>query len=470
MLWSKMKLKVSILLLFCLVNVAITSNFDDVSDNDFAEFENFEAEDEAVVENEDPVVEISTEKIKAATFLEEDEQEAVVDNDESEFEHFNDVEEFEGFEEVKEEKVASSEPKITITNVPIHLRANWDSYWLEILMIAGLVVYFINFAMGKSKNNKIANVWLQTHRTILEDNFSLVGDDPSSLERGEQAGMIKESENVFTLWCSGRTCCEGMLVELKLIKRQDLVAIMAGIVRPVIDQIHIKVTMNKEDMDSFVFCVASKKTALHLSKDMADISTFCPDRRLGEKFNIPPNFNVMSEIAEATSSILDSKITAVLNKYGDMVDYIHFSDQFTGPKQTEENASLKLPETEKVLLFGFNLKLKGKSLESAMKELEPLMVMVFYCIEKIKRYRLSKEGKTKADKNRQRVEELFLKSTHQARAEAAAAKREEKRRQEKERIMAEEDPERQRRWEEKENKRQAKKRAPKMKQLKVKAM
>lgn len=79
-------------------------------------------------------------------------------------------------------------------------------------------------------------------------------------------------------------------------------------------------------------------------------------------------------------------------------------------------------------------------------------------------------GKTKADKNRQRVEEAFLKSTHQARAEAAAARREEKRRQEKEKVMADEDPERQRRWELKEEKRQAKKRAPKMKQLKVKAL
>lgn len=134
-----------------------------------------------------------------------------------------------------------------------------------------------------------------------------------------------------------------------IFQRQDLVAIMAGIVRPVTDQIHIKVTMNKEDMDNFVFCVASKKTALHLSKDMADISTFCPDRRPGEKFGIPSNFNVMSEIVEATSSMLDTKITAVLNKFGDMVDYIYFSDQYTGPKQTEENASLKLPDTEKVM-------------------------------------------------------------------------------------------------------------------------
>lgn len=38
------------------------------------------------------------------------------------------------------------------------------------------------------------------------------------MENKESGALIKESENVFTLWCSGRVCCEGMLVELKLIK------------------------------------------------------------------------------------------------------------------------------------------------------------------------------------------------------------------------------------------------------------
>ncbi len=41
----------------------------------------------------------------------------------------------------------------------------------------------------------------------------------------------------------------------------------------------------------------------------------------------------------------------------------------------------------------------------------------------------------KADRNRSKVEEAFLKQTHAARAEAAAVRREEKRRQEKERIL-----------------------------------
>jgi hypothetical protein len=99
--------------------------------------------------------------------------------------------------------------------------------------------------------------------------------------------------------------------------------------------------------------------------------------------------------------------------------------------------------------------------------IRPAIMLTFYCIDRVKRFRLSKEFKAKAEKNRQKVEEAFLKSTHAARAEAAAARREEKRRQEKEKILQDDDPEKQRKWEEKENKRLAKKRMPKMKAIKV---
>ncbi|XP_066246700.1 PAT complex subunit CCDC47 [Euwallacea similis] len=449
--------------------------------NEFAEFEDFEESDSNFIDVEKPAKDVLKhsqefepslgEKEEPIVNEQDNEDEAEVEVD-SEFEHFQDADEFEGFEE-KEEK-PTAEPKITIAKVPVNFALNWDSYYLEILMIVGLIVYFINYILGRSKNSKISNTWFKTHKQLLEENFTLVGDDGSGKEVNEDITLTKESENVFLLWCSGRTCCEGMLVELRLIKRHDIVGLIANLIRPTVDQVHITVRMNKEDMDSFIFAVASKKTASQMVKDLQDISVYCPEKKPGEKFNIPANFQVMSEIGEASSTILDAKIMAVLNKYPEFIDYIHFSDQFSGLKPTDDannsNAVNKLPEVDKVLRFGFNLTSKGVRLEEAMTRLKPLLNMVFYSIDKVKRYRLSKEGKSKADKNRQRVEEAFLKSTHQARAEAAAARREEKKRQEKDRIMAEEDPEKQRRWEIKEEKRQAKKRAPRMKQLKVKAL
>lgn len=57
-------------------------------------------------------------------------------------------------------------------------------------------------------------------------------------------------------------------------QRQDLVAVIAQLMRPISDQVHIKVDMNKDDMDSIILCVATKKSALRLSKDMADLVSF----------------------------------------------------------------------------------------------------------------------------------------------------------------------------------------------------
>lgn len=104
------------------------------------------------------------------------------------------------------------------------------------------------------------------------------------------------------------------------------------------------------------------------------------------------------------------------------------------------------------------------------ERMKPLLQMVFYLVDKLKRFRLSRESKVKSDRNRQKVEKLFLQSTHLQRQEIAQNKREEKRRMEKEKILQESDPDKQRRWEEREYKRELKRKVPKMKQLKVKAM
>lgn len=193
---------------------------------------------------------------------------------------------------------------------------------------------------------------------------------------------------------------------------------------------------------------------------------FCALVSSVEKYSVPNGFGILSEIPEATSAILDSRVLAALSKFGHLIDYIYITDQYNGVVQQDDSGStLKMPEVKKQLMASFNLP-KASDMELA----KPLLVLIFYLLEKIKRYRLSKEGKNRAERNRQRVEEEFLKSTHSARAEAAALRREEKRKQEKERVMADDDPEKQRRWEKKEQKRQLKRKAPKMKQLSVKAL
>lgn len=232
-------------------------------DNDFADFE-FDGDEE--MEVKEP---------KSDNFE--------VDNDdgvqiEDEFDHFSDNDEFEGFGGVESDTQEpdikkTTEPKLTIAKVPMHFVNNWNSYWVELLFIAGLLIYFVNYAMGKNKNIKIANSWLLAHKSFLEDNFALVGDDgKKETDMSETGMMLKESDSIFTLWCSGRVCCEGMLVELKLIKRQDLLALTMGILNAKIqDQVVIKAEISKDSMDSFVFAVCSKRVATKMFKDTPDL-------------------------------------------------------------------------------------------------------------------------------------------------------------------------------------------------------
>ena len=45
---------------------------------------------------------------------------------------------------------------------------SWENYYLEILMAAGILVYFINFFTGKSKNARVASAWFDAHKVWMD--------------------------------------------------------------------------------------------------------------------------------------------------------------------------------------------------------------------------------------------------------------------------------------------------------------
>lgn len=60
--------------------------------------------------------------------------------------------------------------------VPPHLQNSWESYYMEILMVTGLLAYIMNYMIGKNKNGRLAQAWFSSHRELLESNFALVGE------------------------------------------------------------------------------------------------------------------------------------------------------------------------------------------------------------------------------------------------------------------------------------------------------
>lgn len=59
-------------------------------------------------------------------------------------------------------------------------------------------------------------------------------------------------------------------------------------------------------------------------------------RKSADKFGYnQEKFVLLNEIGEAAGVLLDSKVLSVLEKFEDLVDYIHISDQYSGPKLQE---------------------------------------------------------------------------------------------------------------------------------------
>ena len=114
----------------------------------------------------------------------------------------------------------------------------WHPYTIWLVM-TGCKLVFFNEIDAVEKDSSVSNNAICSNRLtrskLLVSN--IVGDDGTSTEVQSTGGLMKDAENIYALWCTGRTYCEGMLVTLKLLKRQDLVSSIARLLRPVCDQI-----------------------------------------------------------------------------------------------------------------------------------------------------------------------------------------------------------------------------------------
>jgi hypothetical protein len=191
-------------------------------------------------------------------------------------------------------------------------------------MILVLLGYLINFLIGRSKNARLASIIYHSQHDLLERNFSLVGDNGQT--RNIQSAddqtntdlttndMHKESESLYILWCSGRTSIESMLMEIRFIKRQCLFNSLAALIKSINDTIVYTIDYSKDDMETFVFCLAKKRCAAKLHRDMNDLSQFCSERKNADKRGLSGNYQILTEFGEVSSVIVDSRITDFIDK------------------------------------------------------------------------------------------------------------------------------------------------------------
>ncbi|XP_065896739.1 PAT complex subunit CCDC47-like [Dysidea avara] len=448
----------SVLVVWCGVFV-----YSHPKDDDFAEFEDDEEFETDVFEDGDSEDDDVSVEGEFDEEVEEDDFETDEDLDDSGvIEEDDDVEvetiDTEEFEDYTSGSSDDRKSDIKISESAVAQYSTWHWYYAEILMLLGLVCYLLNYIMGRTRNQSLAVAWLEAHLELLKANFTIVGDNGEGDSATEEE-LIKQSDNSYVLWSSGRQGCNSMIIQMKLQKRHDLLFLLMNAVRPNPDTFVVSVQLADHDMDNFVLAVSKKKSAVKMMKELSDIQNYCPERRSADKFNLPSSFVVLPEIHEAAMAILShNTISSVFQRYEELIETLHISDQYTGvvDDMAEDDSGgvvVKIPERK--IIFTYTAPRAAR--HGNMKSVEPLLRFLLQLIDRINKYRLSKEGRDKATKNRQRVAQNVQKLSHQQRQEAAQVRKEERKKAEKEKLLQETDPDKTRKWEEKEHKRALKK-------------
>ncbi|RVW70943.1 Uncharacterized protein CK203_050552 [Vitis vinifera] len=134
-------------------------------------------------------------------------------------------------------------------------------------------MFTINYFTGKRENENIALAWaakFATKDSIFDKNFSLLGvgdGDDTPL-------LLKEGQNVFKFYASGRRYCSGLLATMELQSRHDLISRLCNLVVRGRDEISFEVYMNEEAMDQVVFALARRKAAKGMQKEERDLQRY----------------------------------------------------------------------------------------------------------------------------------------------------------------------------------------------------
>lgn len=85
---------------------------------------------------------------------------------------------------------------------------------------------------------------------------------------------MKETEYSYLIWSTGRVGVQGMLSQLKLLKRQDLMGVVLNKFTPRADRVIHKVELDLGEMDTFVLAFGLRKSLTKCFKEYTDLVGF----------------------------------------------------------------------------------------------------------------------------------------------------------------------------------------------------
>nr|CAG8445426.1 12901_t:CDS:10 [Entrophospora candida] len=288
--------------------------------------------------------------------------------------------------DIEEPIIEIPEPKPI--NVLTRKKLQISDFYGEMFICISIVLYLINYFIGKIKNENIAKYWMSMNIQIFKHNFSLIGNE-------NDKALIKDGPADYLFYLSGRRNCK--YIHGRITVKHDILQTTTDFVLTqftpnvkLLDTITYQIFMNDHDYDDFVFAVTKKSASKSLVESRYDL--------------------LIVDLLKETEDYLIAFI---------------ISDQ---PRIRPEKPSLTYPKTITVI---HEIKNDPAEIQRTLKITELTMLLIDLVST---RCYFAPETKNKFKRNREEANKRILKSTEAERLEAIQQKKVEKKRSEAERI------------------------------------
>jgi hypothetical protein len=153
------------------------------------------------------------------------------------------------------------------------------SYFPEYVAMGMIIIYAMLYFIGSSQNEQKATKFIESLYPLIRDQFYTVGeltmtatDDNESLTTWEARKLLtKESQSQYRLFATGRQYVKGMIVNVNLLNRQDLIYSVLNVLQGNKDMVSLEIPMNETYMAPFVMAIVPAKDTAKVKNENNDI-------------------------------------------------------------------------------------------------------------------------------------------------------------------------------------------------------
>eukprot|EP00298_Acanthocystis_sp_HF-20_P029110 c7988_g1_i1.p1 GENE.c7988_g1_i1~~c7988_g1_i1.p1 ORF type:complete len:452 (+),score=173.72 c7988_g1_i1:473-1828(+) len=249
-------------------------------------------------------------------------------------------------------------------------------FFLEMSFLTWIVWALFVYTTGKIENAKLVQKWLSHNMPILQQQFTLVGDDGNFTQQVQQPKIIRENAASLTLYCSGRRNCGSCLFRFDLCSRQDAISALFNTFARTRDELEITIEFDNHDVNApFIFAIVPARSAETYKDSHADLAKYAINKGVGYK-GLHKHQQLFCDSEQAFIQLLDPSIRELINSNSKYFHSIHFTDE----------ASFEDTRSKKVMKVRFYLPKSDK-----MEELDTLMKMVFNLIDRVPHVKLNEK-------------------------------------------------------------------------------